>query len=104
MSMVIRRRGFRPLLIIIPVVLLPALIGQWAQWRQNNVIVPRYCGQQRETLDQLRHLISIKTPIEDGSRRAYMIAAKLLFIQPQQANESTDEYLLRLRDYLEENC
>lgn len=99
-----RMPGFRPLLVILPVLMLPALIGQWAQWRQENILIPRYCEQQQETLDQLRQLLLAETPVENDSRRSYMIAAKLLFLQPQQANESIDEYILRLRDFLKERC
>ena len=95
---------FNALKIIIPVLLALLSISLMAQWYANNVSVPRYCKNPQKTLRQLSLLLDEKATIQSDERRQTMIAAKLLYIHPQQQDESKSEYLQRLRYLLLNQC
>jgi len=76
------------------------------QWYAQNIAMPRYCEDPVQTLEQVRQLLTEKTPADDNfeSRRPYIVAAKLLFLVPRSREEDEKSYLLRIQQHLEEQC
>lgn len=96
--------AFNPIRLIIFVLVLMLSVSFMATWYGNNVNLPRYCGKADETILILRKIMTEKTPAGDEARRPYLIAAKLLFLLPKHSQEDTESYLLRVKDYIQENC
>ena len=95
---------FNPLKIIIPVLLALLSISLMAQWYANNIILPRYCEDPQKALQSLRELMDESSQLKHQQRRQNMIAAKLLFLHPQQSDESSENYLQRLRYLIQSEC
>jgi hypothetical protein len=76
------------------------------QWYAQHIAMPRYCEDPVQTLERVQRLLSEEKPAEDNfdSRRPYIVAAKLLFLVPRETEENEEEYLLRIRRHLEEQC
>lgn len=96
--------GFNPLKIIIPLLLALLSVSLMSQWYASNVSFPRYCKNPETSLNAVEVLIQDEPAIDDGQRRQYMIAAKILFLHPQHHNESKPDYLLRLRHLMLVKC
>lgn len=95
---------FRPLNVVISVLVLLVLIGWWSKWYAQDISIPRYCENPAVTLQLLERVIVEDSPAGDNSRTPYLIAAKLLFLVPRQGNESVAQYLQRIGLYLRMNC
>ena len=95
---------FNPLKIIIPVLLALLSVSLMSQWYANNISLPRYCENPQKTLQSLQGLMDESSPLKDEQRRQNMIAAKLLFLHPRQSDESSEDYLQRLRYLMLSEC
>lgn len=95
---------FHALPLIFAVLVLLLLISSAARWYAQRVSLPRYCAQPEQSLRRLAAVLSEERPAGNQSRREYIIAAKLKYLLPAQADESDAEYLRRLRVYLERQC
>lgn len=95
---------FNPLKIIIPVLIALLSVSVMAQWYANNISFPRYCNNPENTLMAVRELIKEQPLIDNDQRRRYMIAAKILFLHPQNNNENESDYLSRLRLLMLAKC
>jgi len=91
-----------PLILVITATLL--LVPVWSYWYADHVSLPRYCKNPELSLQQLEQVIREKKPAGDGERKPYIIAAKLLFLVPQDSNESIPAYLSRIRGILRVQC
>ena len=80
------------------------LVFQYAGWRAQTALLPRYCADPGGTIRIVRKIISATEPAGDEKRRPYIIAAKLIFLIPQEAGETQEAYLSRLRLRIEESC
>lgn len=96
--------SFNPARLVIFVLLLMLSVSFMATWYGNNVNLPRYCGKTDETIIILRKIMTEDTPAGEQSRRPYIIAAKILFLLPKYSQEDTEGYLLRVKDYIQEDC
>ena len=97
-------RRFQPVWLVLFVFVILLLISFGSRWYAGQVAVPRYCQQPDLVLQRVKAIITEERPAGDGARRDYIVAAKLKFLMPSKSNESLDEYLLRLRMHLEEEC
>lgn len=79
-------------------------ISIWLKWYTGAVSLPRYCDNQADTLHYLEKVLTESRPAEQENRRPYIIAAKLLYIIPQQRNEPVSDYLQRLETRITEQC
>lgn len=95
---------FRAVPLVLVVLILLLLISAAARWYAQRVSLPRYCAQPDQFLQRLSAVISEQRPAGNQSRREYIVAAKLRYLLPAQADESDAEYLRRLRVYLERQC
>ena len=96
--------GFRPIRLVLAVLILLTMIFFASRWYATTVSIPRYCAQPDIALQRLAAVLSEEKPAGDGPRRAYVVAAKLGFLLPAQADETVDAYLRRLRDHLHREC
>lgn len=80
------------------------LVNLWAGRHAEQTAIPRYCENPGETLHHLERLLVEEQPAGEESRRPYIIAAKLIFLVPRQAEEDVPAYLARLRAHLAEVC
>lgn len=76
------------------------------KWYSHSVTLPRFCEDPELALHHLQEIISNKTPELTGrkSRKPYIIAAKLIYLVPQQTNESIADYIHRVRRELSRRC
>ena len=95
---------FNPLKIIIQVLLALLSVSLMSQWYANNVSLPRYCEDSQKALQSLEGLMNESSPLKDEQRRQNMIAAKLLFLHPRLSDESSEDYLHRLRYLMLAEC
>ncbi len=95
---------FRPMRVVLVILLLLLAISGAAQWYSRNVTMPRYCEQPVETLARVRQLLTERRPAGDGDRKPYIIAARLTFLIPRESNEELDTYLQRLQQHIDQQC
>jgi len=96
--------AFKPIRLVIFVLLIIVALSQFVQWYSINVSLPRYCENPNQTLEYLKKIISQTTPAGQESRKPYLIAAKLVYLIPQQNNEPLDIYLNRVHQHIFRAC
>jgi hypothetical protein len=77
---------------------------RFAGWYADNSAIPRYCDNPQATIGYVREILNSTSPAGDGKRRPYLIAAKLIFLEPRQAAEPEQVYLDRLLDRITATC
>ena len=98
------RGNFRPLRMILAILLLLVGISFAAQWYSRNVTMPRYCEYSADLLDRVRQVLTEQTPAGSGDRKPYIIAARLTFLVPRKPDEPLNTYLSRLQRHVEQQC
>jgi hypothetical protein len=96
--------GFNPLPMVLVVLVMLLLVSLRFQSHTLEVSIPRYCKNTAQTLQHLEAVITSDRPAGDEARRPYLIAAKLLYLFPQQADETSVKYLNRVELYLDRHC
>ena len=79
-------------------------VFRFAGWYADTSALPRYCNDPGSAISHVRKLLSSPTPAGDEKRRPYLIAAKLIFLVPQQDDESEEDYLDRLYSTITARC
>jgi hypothetical protein len=79
-------------------------VFQGAEWYADQVSMPRYCADPDAAIERLHEILSQSQPVSDGSMRPYVVAAKLLYLIPQDEGEADEAYLARLRLRIAETC
>ena len=97
-------RPFKPLQLVAVVACVLLGISFWLKWYTGAVSLPRYCDNPAQTLQHLEKVLTQERPADEESRRPYIIAAKLIYLIPQQRNESVQNYLQRLQIRIAEQC
>ncbi|MCP3661372.1 MAG: hypothetical protein GY696_02575 [Gammaproteobacteria bacterium] len=95
---------FRPLKLIMGVLLTLLLISAAAQWYARNITMPRYCEDPAGILARVRKLLTEERPAGDGDRKPYIIAARLTFLIPRESNEPLESYMDRLTRHIDQQC
>lgn len=95
---------FRPLRLIVIILLILLGISTAAQWYSGNVTMPRYCDDPVQTIERVRSVLTERTPAGDGDRKPYIIAARLTFLIPRESNEPLDAYIERLQRHIDQQC
>jgi len=90
--------------LVLTVVILMVAVSQLTQYYSTKVLLPRYCESQFETLLTLEKILTRTRPSGEEARKPYIIAAKLIFLVPQKTQESTEDYLRRVENYLRSQC
>lgn len=80
------------------------LIFSGAGWYADTTALPRYCDAPAATISRVGNILRDETPDELKSKRDYIVAAKLIFLVPQESNEPLTAYLGRLRARIENTC
>ncbi len=75
-----------------------------ADWYATNSALPRYCNNPDETVAIVRKILTSDTPVENQKKRPFIIAAKLIFLVPQEDGETVEQYIPRLRNRISETC
>lgn len=75
-----------------------------ADWYAKNSALPRYCENPRQTVVIVEEILTSKTPGQGEKRRPYIVAAKLIFLVPQQEGEAMKDYQQRLREKISAAC
>ncbi len=96
--------GFKPWPLITAVALVMFIVNFSMRWVAYSASMPRYCENTDQTLGYIEQLLTQTNPVPKDQRRGYIIAAKLLFLEPQRGDEPVDDYLRRLRDGIESQC
>ena len=95
---------FKPIKLIGVVLVLLIIISLWLKWYTGTVSMPRYCDNPYQTIQYLEKVLREETPAADQSRRPYIVAAKLIYLIPQQSKESIPDYLQRVQTRIAEQC
>ncbi len=95
---------FRPFRVILAVLAAMLAVSAYASWYSEAVSLPRYCENPEEALRLLESVMTEDRPAGEESRRPYLIAAKLLYLIPQEEGERLGAYQARLREELVERC
>lgn len=80
------------------------LIFRFAGWRAENALLPRYCEDPGAAIEHVRRIMEDGGPQAGEKRRPYIIAAKLIFLVPQEVDESDAAWLARIEQRLGERC
>ncbi len=96
--------GLRLIAIFITASLVLLGIFQFAQQRAEQVSLPRYCDAPSEHLALISKILTEERPAGDDNRRPYIVAAKLIYLVPRNAEEGLNAYLERLRQRISETC
>lgn len=75
-----------------------------ADWYASKAALPRYCSNPQQSVEIVREILASPTPGEGKKRRPYIVAAKLIFLVPQEEGESLDAYMVRLRQRISKSC
>ena len=75
-----------------------------ADWYANNSALPRYCANPSQAVAIVEEILTSDTPGAGKERRPYIIAAKLIFLVPQEPDEPMEAYLIRLRQRISTSC
>jgi len=73
-------------------------------WYGQENAIPRYCGNPDSHIERVREILSKPDPVGEGVKRPYIVAAKLIFLIPQNDAEDIDAYIFRLQQTLAEKC
>jgi len=98
------RPPFRPLRLVVIILLILLGISTAAQWYSTNITMPRYCDDPVQILERVRKVLTEKTPAGDGDRKPFIIASRLTFLIPREQDESLNNYLFRLQQHLDQQC
>ncbi len=80
------------------------LIFDAAEWYADNSALPRYCENPADAVEHVREILSSAAPMDEKSKRPYVVAAKLIFLVPREDTEQMQSYLSRLRRRISETC
>jgi len=94
----------RVLVVFIITAGLMVLIFRYAGWYADTAALPRYCKDPRAAVALVDKIISSANPVGEARKRPYLVAAKLIFLVPQQNDESKGDYLRRLERVISEKC
>lgn len=75
-----------------------------ADWYAKKAALPRYCDDPGQAVRIVEEILTSPTPGADEKRRPYIIAAKLIFLVPQEEDEAMQDYLERLRRRISQSC
>ncbi len=95
----------RRILIVFGVTLVVMLfVFRSADWYASNAALPRFCGNPNLAITHVRMILTKATPVGDEKKLPFILAAKLIFLFPQQDQEGTEAYLERLRQLISQKC
>lgn len=77
---------------------------RYAGWYADNSAMPRYCANPLKNIKIVRKILTEEDPVGDDAKRAYVVAAKLVFLVPQTDGEDVDTYILRLQNEISQRC
>lgn len=75
-----------------------------ADWYADKAALPRYCDDPRRVAEIVQEILTSPTPGAGEKRRPYIVAAKLIFLVPQEPEESMQDYLQRLQEKISQAC
>jgi len=96
--------SFKPVRFILLILLIILLISQMIKWYSHSVTLPRFCEDPELAIHHLQEIITERSPAGEAPRRPYIIAAKLIYLIPRQANEPIEHYIQRVRADLNQRC
>lgn len=99
-----RRGSFNPIAAVLIVALLLSAVTLGSSWYADKVLMPRYCEDVPETMRLLEEVLTKERPAGASSRVPYLIAAKIVYLQPRQSSESIPAYIERMRAHLQRRC
>lgn len=74
------------------------------EWYGEKNAVPRFCEDPDGYVSRVREILTESSPVGEGAKRPYMVAAKLIFLFPQTSDEDVDAYVFRLQQTLAVKC
>lgn len=95
---------FRPVRLIVAILLILLSISFAAQWYGQNVTMPRYCNDPAGVIQRVHEVLTKRQPAGDGDRKPHIIAARLTFLVPRDSDEPLDVYIDRLRHHIDQQC
>jgi len=75
-----------------------------AEWYANESTVPRYCDDREGVVKRVKLILTKTEPVGSGSKRPFIIAAKLIFLVPMDSGEPVEDYIGRLTRHIDKVC
>jgi hypothetical protein len=75
-----------------------------AEWYAEEVSLPRYCDDPDAAIAQVHQILVEERPAGQEPTRAFVVAAKLIYLVPRGAGEPIPDYLVRLRERIGAPC
>ncbi len=100
----LKSSNFNPWKLVLRVLIAMLLIPLFSTQYATGVFLPLYCKNPQQTLYYLREVLTQNRPAGNESRRSYIIATKLVFLIPQQPEESKPDYLSRVEMQIQKTC
>jgi hypothetical protein len=98
--------NFKPIRLVLIILVIMLMISQAVKWYSQSVTLPRFCEDPEMAVHHLQEIITKKSPAGEGykGRKPYIIAAKLIYLIPQDSSESNQDYINRVRSDLSKRC
>ncbi len=80
------------------------LVFSAAEQYAERSAIPRYCTDQTGVIERVGIILTTGEPVGQASKRPFIVAAKLIFLVPQQSDENVTAYMERLRIHLIQTC
>jgi hypothetical protein len=75
-----------------------------AEWYANESAVPRYCEDRQGVVERVELILTKSEPVGSGSKKPFIIAAKLIFLVPMDSGEAIKDYVERLTRHIDKVC
>lgn len=95
---------FRPVRLILAILVILLSISFAAQWYGQNITMPRYCSDPVAVNERVRDVLTKHRPAGDGDRKPHIIAARLMFLLPRESDEQLEAYIERLQHHIDQQC
>lgn len=79
-------------------------VAHMADNRAGTALLRRYCDDPAAHVALVKRILTKADPADGGTRRPYIIAAKLIYIVHQNVNEPVPSYLQRLHTSIVASC
>ncbi len=100
-----RKSPFGIIVVVFGIVAMILIFVTWmAEQRADDTLLRRYCGDTDYHVALVKKILTKSEPAGKENRRPYIVAAKLLYIVQQNANEPVQSYLERLRITIMSAC
>ncbi len=95
---------FRIIVVFVMAAAVMTFVFSSAEWYANNAAVPRYCEDRVGVIQRVKLILTKSEPVGSAAKRPFIVAAKLIFLEPRRDAEPLNSYLQRLLRHIDKVC